>query len=209
MAETYRVGKLIKFIELIRALKSEELRQNAFFYNNLKDNIESKLEESYNTEDIIDIITKISYEKGQIGFSYTEYLFLKECLFHLGYIRAAEDIIKQMGIFFDLDIPELNNKKWDIDKYNINPIDTTDYTNVQTKVYILIGGMGEAFSEEVENKISETCINILTDFVDKKSIEKMDNGFVIETSVQNIPNISSELMKNNIGIYGIIPIKQD
>lgn len=209
MAETYRIGKLIKFVELIRTLKTEEIRQNEFFYNNLKNNIESKLEESYDAEDVIDIITKISYEKGQIGFSHTEYLFLKEYLFHLGYIRAAEDIIKQMGTFFDLDIPELNNKKWDIDKYNINPIDTTDYTNVPNKIYILVGGMGESFSEEVENKISETCINILTDFVDEGSIEKMKNGFVIETAVQNIPNISSELMKNNIGIYGIIPIKQD
>ncbi|MGL5257362.1 MAG: hypothetical protein ACRC76_09990 [Proteocatella sp.] len=207
MAETYRAGRLMKFVESIRILKNEELKQNEFFYNNLKNNIESKLEESYNTEDIIDIITKISYEKGQIDFSHTEYLFLKEYLFHLGYIRAAEDIIKHTGSFFDLNIPELNNNKWDIDKYNIRPIDTTDYTNVPTKLYILVGGMGEAFSEEVENKISEICTNILIDFVDEESIEKMDNGFVIETAVQNIPIISSKLMKNNIGIYGIIPIK--
>lgn len=207
MAETYRVGKLIKFVDLIRTLKSEELRQNEFFYNNLKNNIESKLEENYNTEDVIDIITKISYEKGQIGFSHTEYLFLKEYLFHLGYIRAAEDIIKHMGNFFDLDIPELKNKKWDIDKYDISPIDTTDYSNIPKKVYILVGGMGESFSEEVENKISETCINILIDFVAEESIEKMENGFVIETVVQNIPSISGKLMENNIGIYGIIPIK--
>lgn len=207
MAETYRVGKLIKFIELIRKLKNEELKQNEFFYNNLKKHIESNIEVSEDNQDVIDIITKISYEKGQIGFSHTEYLFLKEYLFHLGYIRAAEDIIKHMGNFFDLDIPELKNKKWDIDKYDISPIDTTDYSNIPKKVYILVGGMGESFSEEVENKISETCINILIDFVAEESIEKMENGFVIETVVQNIPSISGKLMENNIGIYGIIPIK--
>lgn len=207
MAETYRVGKLIKFIELIRSLKNEELRQNEFFYNNLKKHIESKIELSEDNQDIIDIITKASYEKGKINLSHTEYLFLSEYLFHLGYIKATEDIIKQMGNFFEIDIPELNNRKWDIDKCEISPIDTADYTNIPKKIYILVGGMGEAFSKEIEDNISEICLSILGDFVNGANIERLENGFVIETAVQNIPNISSKLMEKNIGVYGIIPIK--
>ena len=117
------------------------------------------------------------------------------------------DIIKEMGEFFDLDIPELNKTKVDLEKYNIKSIDTKDYSNTPRKIYIIIGGMGKSFSEQIQEECAQNCLNILMEIIEENEIDRVENGFIVQTPVQNIPNISNELINNNISIYGIIPIE--
>ena len=212
MAETFRIAKVMKFIDTLRALRKVEFEHTMVFGNYLKGQLKeifpnNELHENNDIYKLLDNITKYSYEKDGISFSHPQFSFFQETMFHLGCTHIIDNIIKEMGEFFDLDIPELNKTKVDLEKYNIRSIDTKDYSNTPRKIYIIIGGMGKSFSEQIQEECAQNCLNILMEIIEENEIDRVENGFIVQTPVQNIPNISNELINNNISIYGIIPIE--
>ena len=157
---------------------------------------------------LIDNITEYSYKKDGISFSHSQFSYFHETMFHLGCTHIIDNIIKEMGEFFNLDIPELSKTKSDLENYHIKSIDTKDYSNIPRKFYIIIGGMGKSFSEQIQEECAQHCLTLLLKILEENEINRAENGFIIQTALQNIPNISNELINNNIAIYGIIPIEK-
>jgi len=213
MAETFRISKVIKFIDKLRALRKVELEHTLMFSNHLQGQLQKILanNEIHEQEDIyklMDNITKYSYKKDGISFSHSQFSFFHETMFHLGCTNIIDNIIKEMGEFFDLDIPELDKVESDLENYHIKSIDTKDYSNIPRKFYIIVGGVGKAFSEQVQEECVQHCLTVLLKSLEKNEISRAENGFIIQTALQNIPNISNDLINNSIGIYGIIPIEE-
>lgn len=213
MAETFRIAKVMKFINTLRALRTVEFEHTVFFGNHLQNQLKEIFpnSESHKQHDIyklVDNITSYSHEEDGISFSHSQFSFFRETMFHLGCSHIIDDIIKEIGKFFDLDIPELNQKKGDLENYSIKSIDTKDYSNIPRKFYIIIGGMGKSFSEQIQEECAQHCLKVLSEIIEENKIDQVENGFIIQTPVQNIPNISNELINNNIGIYGVIPIEE-
>ena len=213
MVKTFRSSKVIKFINKLRVLRQVELEHTLSFGNHLRGQFIELFDDckSHEKDDVykcVDTITQYSYEKDGLNFSHSQLSFFHETMFHLGNINIVDNIIKEMGEFFDLDIPERNKSKSDLNNYRIKSIDTTDYSNTPRDFYLILGGMDESYSEEVQIESAQHCLTILLRFLKESEVSRVEKGFVIQTALQNIPNISNELIKNNIGIYGIIPVEE-
>lgn len=209
MAETFRISKVVKYLEKLRALRKVEFMHALMFSKHLREQFKEIFtnNEPHTLIDIhntIDTITEYSYKKDGISFSHSQFSFLKETMFHLGGTHLIDNTIKEMSEFFNLDISE----KSDLENYNIKSVDTKDYSNIPMEFYIIVGGMSKSFSKQVKEESTQHCLNILLEILEENEISIKENGFLIRTQLQNIPNISNELIKNNIGIYGIIPIKE-
>ncbi len=213
MAETFRISKVMKFIDKLRVLRKVESEHTLMFGNHLQvqlkeifpNNESSKQGDIY---EFVDNINEYSYKNDGVSFSHSQFSFFHETMFHLGATHMIDNIIKEIAVFFDLDIPELNKTKSDLENYNIKSIDTKDYSNNPRKFYIIIGGMGKSFAEQVQEECTQHCLTALLKILEENEIHRAENGFIIQTSLQNIPNISNELINNNIAIYGIIPIEE-
>jgi hypothetical protein len=212
MAKTFRSSKVMKFIDKVRVLKQVENEHTLIFGNNLKGQFgelfgNGKCHEKDDIYKFVDAITEHSYKEDGLTLSHSQLSLFHETMFHLGCTNIADIVIKEMGEFFDLDIPERNNTKSDLEKYRIKSIDTTDYSSTPREFYLIIGGMGEPYSEEIQGECVQKCLEILLRFIKESEVSRAEKGFVIQTALQNIPSITNELIKNNIGIYGIIPVE--
>ncbi len=214
MVKTFRSSKVMKFIDRLRVLRKAELEHALIFGNHLRGQFgelfgNSKLNEQDDVCKLVDTITEYSYENDGLTFSHSQLSFFHETMFHLAGMNIVDNTIKEMGEFFDLEIPERNKAKSDLENYRIKSIDTTDYSNTPRDFYLIIGGMDKSFSEEIQGKCAQQCLTILLRFLKESEVRRAEKGFVIQTALQNIPNISNELIKNDIGIYGIIPIEKE
>lgn len=212
MAKTFRNSKAIKFIDKLRHLRQAELDHSLILGNHLQEQFQ-ELFENYDSNEpidlyrLIDTITKHSYKEGGLSFSHSQFAFFHETMYHLGSTGAIETVIKEMGDFFDLDIPERATEKSDLENYQIKSIDTKDYSTTPRKFYLIIGGMDESSPEENRREIARHCTQVFSNFFESDTISQTDNGFIIQTALQNIPTISMELNNHNIAIYGMIPIE--
>jgi hypothetical protein len=214
MVKTFRSSKVMKFIDKLRVLRQAELEHTLIFGNHLRGQFgelfgNSKVHEQDDVYKLVDTITEYSYKEDGLNFSHSQLSFFHETMFHLGGINIVDNIIKEMGEFFDLDIPERKKRKSDLENYRIKSIDTTDYSNTPRDFYLIIGGMDESFSEEIQEQCYQHCLTILLRFLKESEVIRAEKGFVIQTALQNIPNISNELIKNDVGIYGIIPVEEE
>lgn len=214
MAKTYRSSKVMKFLDNLRVLRDKESELALNFGNYLKEQCKELFDKSkVNRPDdvyriVIDNIIEHSYKEGGISFTHSQFSFFHSTMFHLGSTRVIDSIIKEMGEFFDLDIPELNKAKCDMDNYRIKSVDTLDYSNIQRKFLLIIGGMSGGYTDEIQEKCTQSCLEVLQRFISDNGIERTEKGFIIQTALQNIPDITSELTKSNLGVYGVIPVEE-
>ena len=214
MAQTYRSSKVMKFIDNLRVLRDKESELALKFGNHLKEQYKELFDKSkVNRQedvyrDVIDNIIEKSYKEDGISFTHSQFSFFHSTMFHLGSTHIINSIIKEMGEFFDLDIPELNRTKYDMDEYRIKSVDTLDYSNIQRKVLLIIGGMSEGYTDEIQEKCTQSCLEVLLRFISANEIERNEKGFTIQTALQNIPDITRELTESNIAVYGVIPVEE-
>ncbi|BES66513.1 hypothetical protein SANA_29520 [Gottschalkiaceae bacterium SANA] len=212
MAKTFRNSKAIKFIDKLRQLRQAELKHSLILGNHLQEQFQELFENSDSNEPIdlyglIDAITNHSYKEDGLSFSHSQFSFFHETMYHFGCTGAIETVIKEMGDFFDLDIPERTTGKSALENYQIKLIDTNDYSTTPREFYLIIGGMDESYPEEVRKEIAQHCTEVFLNFFEADTVSQTDNGFIIQTALQNIPTISMELNNRNIAIYGMIPIE--
>lgn len=213
MAKTFRYSKVMKFIDHLRSLRKKESDNAILFGNHLKEQFAEILEyDDLALKDdvykgIVDKIVEESYKSGGISFSHSQFSFFHSTMFHLGSTQVIDTIIKEMGEFFDLDIPERRKSDDEIEKYQIKSVDTLDYSNFQREYLLIIGGLSEGHSDEVRKKCYNLATEVLLKFIEKDKIEEMDKGFKIKAPLQIIPDMISELSKNGLGVYGVIPIE--
>lgn len=213
MVKTFRSSKVMKFVDQLSLLRQAEDDHTVIFGNRLKEQFPDFFDDNEASEDdvidtIIDIIIEQSYAKGGIDFSHSQLSLFHETMFHLGAANIVDNIIKEMGDFFDLDIPEIKKSKSDLENYKIKSIDTSDYSTTPREFYIIVGGLDESCSEKVQTECANQCLRVLLGFLKTSDVRRVDKGFIIQTALQSIPNISMRMMENHIGIYGIIPVEE-
>ncbi|HSQ89499.1 hypothetical protein [Romboutsia sp.] len=166
MAKTFRISKVMKFIDKLRVLRKVEFEHTLRFGNHLQGQFReifpnNESDEQGDMYKVIDNIAEYSYKQDGISFSHSQFSFFHETMFHLGGTQIIDNIIKEMAEFFDLDIPELDKTKSDLESYHIKSIDTKDYSNIPRKFYIIIGGMGKSFSEQIQEECAQHCLTLL------------------------------------------------
>jgi translation initiation factor 1 (eIF-1/SUI1) len=211
MAQTYRSSKVMKFIENLRGIRDKESELALKFGNRINEQHHDLFDKSKINrqgdlyEDVIDHIIEKSYKEDGISFTHSQFSFFHSTMFHLGSTHIINSIIKEMGEFFDLKIPELNRN---MDEYRIKSVDTLDYSNNKRKVLLIIGGMSEGYTDEIQEKCTQSCLEVLLRFISANEIERNEKGFTIQTALQNIPDITRELTESNIAVYGVIPVEE-
>lgn len=211
MTKTYKDGKVIKFINTLIELREIESNQSTILSNSLRKQLlntfpKMQLDKQKDIDELIDEMAKYSYENDGFTLSHSQFGLLNEMMFHLGCSDVTRKTIEEMVKFFELDISGISNKVINLDNYKIQEIDVCDYSNFPRKFYIIIGGMGKSKSDKIRIESAENSKIILLNILNDNEISIVEKGFIIQTQLQNIPTITKELIDNNIGVYGIIPI---
>jgi hypothetical protein len=212
LEKKYGVNVIMEFIEMLFALQDIESDYLMIFSNKLHRQLnEYSPQKDVSTKEeitkFLDKLTSKSYEQNGLSFSHSEFVLFKELVFHMGCENILYNIVDEMKHSFELEIPKEVDSENRFQNFIIRPIDTEKYSMIPKKYYLIIGGMTNSQGNVIKEGCAEKCKSVLVKLVPAKEINRVDGGFVIRTPLQNIPNISSELIKNNIAIYGLIPIE--
>lgn len=131
---------------------------------------------------------------------------IKEIIFHEGRLSLLKEIIVDTKVDFDCHNDGVEREK-ELESYVIKSINTSDYSTIPRKFYLIIGGMDENFSEDIQIKCAEECLVILKEYLREEDIRHSNKGYVIKTPQQNVPNIIQHLVEKNLGVYGVIPVE--
>lgn len=212
MAETYRISKILKFVEKLRILREIEEKTIDVQYPRVEESFKKRginqQRNNYNIQSLLSGIHEYSYEENGLELTHLEYSILSHVNFHSGSVKAIEGIIRELGNFFDLDIPERNTEQGNLENYVLRSIDTRDYSNMPQEFRLIIGGMNSSYTEEIQEKCATISFNVLKRYCDGNSIKKTVDGYLVRMPTQCIPDISRDLINENIALYGIIPVEQ-
>lgn len=201
-------NKIVSFIHDLTNFKQKEIELSLLFANDLSKQLSEsdQVKQLSEIQELIDKFTKNSYQHKEITLSHQQFTLLNEILYHLGCVNTLELTIKEMNNYFNLKKTQEISLQGELNNKHLVNFDVKDYSNFPRKFQLIIGGMAQEFDKSIQEECTKLCLASLLKYLNDKDIKIIDNGFIIQTATQNIPDIIKQLALDNIGVYGVIPL---